>query len=104
MAQGLDGFDFSVEKMLGIEEEIKSAWWTVCLGVSLLRVSTGEEVGSWGKTASSDVLRSIFLWGCSCGSDHRYICGLMHLRVVFQSAQRIHFDLSMELIAGRRRR
>ena len=105
LAQGLDGFDFSVEKMLGIEEEIKSAWWTVCLGVSLLRVSTGEEAGSWGETASSDVvLRSIFLWGCSCGSDHRHICGLMHLRVVFQSAQRIHFDLSMELIAGRRRR
>ena len=58
-----------------------------------------------GKTASSDVfLRSIFLWGCSCGCDHRYICGLMHLRVVFQNGQRIHFDLSMELIAGRRRR
>lgn len=49
MAQGLDGFDFSVEKMLGIEEEIKSAWWTVFLGASLLRVSTGEEVGSWGE-------------------------------------------------------
>lgn len=49
MAQGLDGFDFSVEKMLGMEEEIKSAWWTVFLGVSLLRVSTGEEAGSWGE-------------------------------------------------------
>lgn len=34
--------------MLGIEEEIKSAWWIVFLGVSLLRVSTGEEAGSWG--------------------------------------------------------
>lgn len=92
LSQGLDGFDFSVEKMLGIEEEIQSAWWTVCLGVSLLRVSTGEERGSWGKTASSDVLRSIFLWGCSCGCYHRYICGLMHLKVVFQSGQRIHWS------------
>ena len=91
-------------KMLGIEEGIKSAWLTVCLGVCLFRVST-EEAGSWGKIASSGVvLRSIFLWGCSCGCDHRYICDLMHLKVVFQSGRRIHFDLSMELIAGRRRR
>ena len=61
--------------------------------------------GLVGKIVSSDVvLRSIFLWGCSCGCDHRYICDLMHLKVVFQSGRRIHFDLSMELIAGRRRR
>lgn len=96
MVWGLDGFDFSVEKMLGIEEEIKSAWLTVCLGVCLFRVSTGEEVGLWGKIASSDVaLRSIFLWGCSCGCDHRCICDLMHLKVVFQNGPRIHFDLSL---------
>ena len=93
-----------MEKMLGIERGRSQVCLADCVPGGVFAQSEQRRSRFVGKTTSSDaVLTSVFLWGCSCGCDHRYICGLMHLKVVFQSGQRLHFDLSMELILGRRR-